>query len=57
MNEINYKELLKKYMLLVIESEGIDFINNIGYYTCGKSITKDEEVILKKISKDIFDQE
>ena len=49
--EIDYKELLTKYMSLVIEAEGITFIGS--HHQEQTSITKEEETELFEIASSI----
>ena len=48
-DEINYKELLRKYVLHVVYQEGIDFSNSA--YQPIDGITEDEWLYIKKIQE------
>lgn len=52
MKELNYKELLKKYMERVVDSEGIDYIWN-GFRDPRDIFTDEEIEELEKISNEI----
>jgi hypothetical protein len=47
--EIDYKELLKKYIQHIVNCEGIDFLDHFGQVI----FTDDERKILNDISKDL----
>lgn len=53
---IDYRELLKKYMRHVVESEGIDFVDHINQYSDSVKFSNKEEAELRKIAQEKLDE-
>ena len=53
--ELNYRELLTKYMSIVLEAEGVTFVRS--YHQQHTSITKEEETELFEIALTIVDED
>lgn len=52
---MDYRELLKKYIQLVVAAEGVDFISHNGLYSSYPRFTREEIEELKKLSKESDD--
>ena len=57
---INYKELLKKYMMLVVDAESIDYVGCIGDPITTKLVndafSQEEISVLETISKEVHEE-
>lgn len=52
---IDYKALLKKYMQLVLEEEGITFVREVGGWSNDVQFTALEEAALKNMDDEVCD--
>ena len=50
---MDYRELLKKYITLIIENEGIDYIDRINDGCDNIVFTEEEKTELEKIAEEI----
>jgi len=53
MEDVNYKELLKKYMIHVLEEEGVDFVFSVNTNMAVPVFTEEEVKVLENISHEI----
>lgn len=50
---IDYQDLLRKYMAIVADAEGYDFLTNVGEHAGPYRVTADELTLLRKVSAEV----